>query len=322
MALKAGVMFAGGGALGLVIAAVLWGTRKPDAAVRPARDAAVVTARDAAVVPPPPPPPPPPRVTEGCVQLAGGTFTMGSPVGEGEDDERPQHTVTVAGFCIDRTEVTVGAYRACVAAGRCAAPTAYDARPGRWQVFCHWGRSGVEGHPINCVTQPQAEAYCAWRGGHLPTEDQWEFAARGAAGRRYPWGDAPEPSPQNSNLCGSECVTYAEALGRSSTGIAGWTDPWGGTAAVAELPRAGDTPDGLIGMAGNVWEWTRTPYGRYAARAGDATEDGGNAGSSRVVRGGAWVSLSPASARAAFRIRYDTVSEYEYVGFRCVTEGR
>ncbi|MFO0604998.1 MAG: bifunctional serine/threonine-protein kinase/formylglycine-generating enzyme family protein [Polyangiales bacterium] len=318
---------AGGVALALVAVAVVASKRTPDARPTPTRDAAAAEVRDAAITPPTPPPPPP-RVTEGCVALAGGTFTMGAPAGEGSDDERPQHAVTVGPFCIDRTEVTVRAYRACVDAGGCEAPTAHGTTAGQWQVFCNWGNAGAEDHPVNCVTQPQAERFCAWRyrdragGGHLPTEDEWEFAARGTAGRKYPWGDAPEPSPQNSNLCGSECVAYARTLGHTFTGISGWTDAWGGTAPVADLPRAGDTPEGLIGMAGNVWEWTRTPWGRYTTRGNGATEYVGVDRTLRVDRGGGWGDGDPSFARAAHRNRGDSTFRFGDVGFRCVAEGR
>lgn len=248
---------------------------------------------------------------------------MGSLAGERRDDERPQHQVTVAPFCIDRTEVTVGVYRACVTAGQCTAPMAHNTDRSQGTFFCNWGRGGVEGHPINCVTQPQAEAFCVSRGGHLPTEDQWEFAARGTAGRKYPWGSAPEPSPQNGNLCGTECLAAVRGTAWSGlTGIANWTDPWGTTAPVADLPRAGDTPEGLIGMAGNVWEWTRTPYGRYTSRAGNATEYTRVDRNFRVFRGGGWYSHIPSVARAAYRDRVGTTGGDVGVGFRCVAEGR
>ncbi len=136
---------AGGAALALVAAAVVASKRTPDARPTPTRDAAAAAVvRDAAITPPPPP-----RVMEGCVALAGGSFTMGSPAGAGSDDERPQHAVTVGPFCIDRTEVTVRAYRACVDAGGCEAPTAHGTTAGQSQVFCNWGNVGAEG----CVAE-------------------------------------------------------------------------------------------------------------------------------------------------------------------------
>lgn len=314
---------AGAGAVALaVVIAFAWPKKKLDEPPAPDASPAVVV-RDAAV-PLPSPPQPPARVTEGCVRLAGGTFTMGSSAGEGLGYERPRHQVTLRGFCIDRTEVTVAAYRACVlASGGCEAPTAYSATPGQPQVFCNWGRRDRDDHPINCVTPAQAERFCAWRhtNGHLPTEDQWEFAARGTAGRRYPWGDAPEPSPQNTNLCGSECRDFVASVGQAGwTAITNWTDPWPTTSSVGALPQAGNTPDGLIGMAGNVWEWARTPYGDYTSRAGTATTYTSVDRNNRVLRGGGWYDSVPGVARAAFRHGYGTTLRSEGVGFRCVAE--
>jgi formylglycine-generating enzyme required for sulfatase activity len=299
-----------------VAIAFAWPKKKPDEPPSPDASPAVVV-RDAAV-PPPSPPQAPARVTEGCVRLAGGTFTMGYA------DHGPAHRVTLPGFCIDRTEVTVAAYRACVrASGGCEDPTASSATQGQYQVFCNWGRSDRDDHPINCVTPAQAERFCAWRhtNGHLPTEDQWEFAARGTAGRRYPWGDAPEPSPQNTNLCGSECRDFAATVGHPGwNSIANWKDSWPTTSAVGALRQAGDTPDGLIGMAGNVWEWTRTPWGAYPSRAGGATRHTSVDPNSRVIRGGGWDSLDPGIARAAFRDQLGATYGNGVVGFRCVVE--
>ncbi len=237
----------------------------------------------------------PARVTEGCVELAGGTFLMGAPTGEGSDQERPQHRVTVSPFCIDRTEVTVGAYRACRAAGACEEPIAYSMPSDQWRRDCNRGREGIEGHPINCVTLAQAERFCTWRypqGGDLPTEDQWEFAARGTANRRYPWGNIPDPSPSNCNL------TYP--------------DRWPTTAPVGELPVSGDTPEGLIGMAGNVWELTRTRYVSYREDAGSATRR-----HPYVARGGGW-----GGTEARSTVRSTALVWSGSTGFRCVRAGR
>ena len=127
------------------------------------------------------------------------------------------------GFCMDRTEVTVAAYRACVNAGACAPPENDEYRN-------NWVQSGRDQHPVNYVDAAQADAFCAWRGGRLPTEAEWQFAAQGPDGRTYPWGeDAP-----SSQLC--------------------WNRQ-DGTCSVGSFP-AGQSPFGLDDMAGNVWEWT------------------------------------------------------------------
>ena len=137
-------------------------------------------------------------------------------------------------FCMDRTEVTVAAYRACPS---CSAPNTGE--------FCNWNASGRENHPVNCVGAPQADAYCAWRGGRLPTEQEWQFAAQGPDGRTYPWGEAA-PSSQ---LC--------------------WNRPSrAGTCVVGAYP-SGRSPFGLDDMSGSVWEWTSSSEGlSYVLRGG------------------------------------------------------
>ena len=133
-----------------------------------------------------------------------------------DKDSKPVHKVTLSPYCIDRTEVTVAAFRTCVQAGECARPSATiewkDLKPEdktKWSQFCTWGRSGMDQHPINCVDWNQATAYCTWTGGCLPSEAEWEFAARGRDGRKYPWGDE-EPDATRLNACGPECTSMAK----------------------------------------------------------------------------------------------------------------
>lgn len=163
-------------------------------------------------------------VTEALIHIPAGTFLRGS--GEPSAGEPPPHPEPVAAFAIDKTEVTVAAYLACVRAGRCSAPKSDS-------PACNFGRTGRERHPINCVTWYQARDYCSFRDKRLPAEAEWEYAARGSDGRRYPWGSA-EPARQ---LCW------------------GPTSGDAGTCAVGSL--AGDvSPAGVLDMAGNVSEWT------------------------------------------------------------------
>jgi tRNA A-37 threonylcarbamoyl transferase component Bud32 len=176
-------------------------------------------------------------------------------------------------FCIDRTEVTVAAYRACPI---CSAPDT--------EAFCNWNASGRDSHPVNCVDALQADAYCAWRGGRLPTELEWQFAARGPDVRSYPWGEA---APSNQ-LCWS---------GVSSRYVSGAN---GGTCTVGSFP-AGRSPFGLDDMVGNVSEWTSTSEGQY-----------------RVRRGGGWAHTDPGVLLAALRTRVTPAYRYNGVGFRCV----
>ncbi len=281
---------------------------------------ALATVSIANAQPAPPTTPSPPAAR--CVPIAGGTFTMGSPAGDGNGDERPEHAVTVAPFCIDRTEVTVAEYRACVDAGRCQTPGQYRRARGDDHTLCNWGRPGHDDHPLNCVDATMAEAFCAWRGGHLPTEDQWEFAARGSAGRRFPWGNAL-PTPRSGNLCGAECSSYTRLLGLAwGAGIPGWRDAWTATAPASSLPAAGSTPEGVVGMAGNVWEWTSTPWGPYTARNGDATVYASADPNRRVIRGGGWSSGGVTAARAAGREWRGVTYIGIVVGFRCVDDAR
>lgn len=128
---------------------------------------------------------------EGMVEVPGGEFFMGCNErvdSECSYDEKPGKTVQVASFHIDRTEVTVGDYKKCVDAGACSADVASQIVKGE-DKHCNWGKSSRADHPINCVRWANAEAYCKWAGKRLPTEKEWEKAARGTDGRKYAWGN-------------------------------------------------------------------------------------------------------------------------------------
>jgi formylglycine-generating enzyme required for sulfatase activity len=176
---------------------------------------------------------------------------------------------------MDRTEVTVAAYKGCADAGKCATPGT--------DTYCNWGKDGKSNHPINCVSWNDAMAYCLWAGKRLPTETEWEYAARGTEGREYPWGSAG-PTIQ---LC--------------------WhlSD---GTCAVGSYP-SGNTPQGLVDMAGNVWEWTASNDCPYPS------ENCANA--ARVNRGGSWYNDDTRAFYGAFRDSDEPASRDASVGFRC-----
>ena len=213
---------------------------------------------------------------------------MGS--NDGDADEKPVHQVRVSAFEMDGTEVTVGAYRGCVNAGRCAPSSTADWQGATEQQkanasgYCNWSKAGRDNHPMNCVDWNQATAYCAYAGKRLPTEEEWEYAARGADGRTYPWGNG-EPSGQ---LC--------------------WKRGQEGTCAVGSYP-SGDSPFGLHDMAGNVWEWTSSGYSAdYSKnRANDA----------RVIRGGGWGDGDPSYVRGASRLGFAPSNRGSDLGFRC-----
>lgn len=214
------------------------------------------------------------------IAIAGGEFLAGCAEKDPATcmaDELPSGKRSVEPFRIDRTEVTVADYRACVEAGVCG--TAADTEKG-----CNVGLPNRDRHPINCVDWDQAMVYCAWRGGRLPTEWEWERAARGVEGRRNPWGDEPADCRRavidegEGNACGEGDTTFE----------------------VGSKPQ-GATPEGVVDLIGNVWEWT-------------ATEREG--GFSRVVRGGAYY-VEPHHARASFLLRFKPTGQAPFVGFRC-----
>jgi len=232
----------------------------------------------------------------GTVLIAGGDFAMG----DGSEYSMAPRTVHVNTFCMDRTEVSVDAYRACVRSGGCATePTPHRNVRGDGNLVCNWNRPNAESHPVNCVDWQQATTYCSSVGGRLPTEQEWEYAARGREGRVYAWGNAA-PTGALANFCGDECASYA-----ASSGFNGWTaypghhDEYAFTAPVDSM-TAGATPDGLLHMTGNVWEWT-------------STVDGNN----RVYRGGGWNANGPSWVRAASRFTpVPAFRSYDF-GFRC-----
>jgi formylglycine-generating enzyme required for sulfatase activity len=247
-------------------------------------------ARDAGV-PSPSAPAPAPPVLDDMALIPAGTFMMGSASGEGYHDEHPRHLVRVAAFQMDRTEVTVAAYDACVREGQCTAA----ARAGE-SGFCNDGYTDRAKHPVNCVDYDQAAAFCRWAGKRLPTEEEWEYAARGTDGRAWPWGD----EPASNQLCWE-------------LGSSGSKAPK--TCEVGSFPR-GDSPFGLHDMAGNVWEWTSSGYSTDYSKARDDA--------AKVYRGGSWSYGSPSGVRSALRGRDPPAFRSDFLGLRCASsaEGR
>ena len=222
---------------------------------------------------------------------------------ECDDDEKPGRTRSLDAFRIDRTEVTVAAYGECVDAGACSEdglrmPYWSGGEKPDWAWACNWGKSGRAEHPINCVDWHQASAYCEWRGARLPSETEWEKAARGTDGRKYSWGNRGYGS-------GGKVANIADETAKRKQ--SGWTvaegydDGYYGTAPVGSFP-AGASPYGPLDMIGNVWEWTSDWYSSEQIF--------------RVVRGGSWL-YRPRSARASNRGWYATRNRYENIGFRC-----
>ncbi len=241
------------------------------------------------------------------VVIPRGTFSMGST--EGDDDQKPVRQVTVDRFGMAKTETTVAQYGRCVTAGSCSVPEECQWGPG----FRTYGEDGKASHPVNCVTWFQARDFCQWAGGRLPTEAEWEYAAKGTDGRRFPWGNmGPDKDPQR---VGNFADASAEALKPDWTFIAGYDDGYAGTSPVGSF-AAGRSPFGLDDMAGNVWEWVIDWHGEYDISATD-NPTGPNTGEFRVYRGGSFFYGDVRDLRAA--ARYCDAPSYAaaYLGFRC-----
>jgi len=213
--------------------------------------------------------------------VPAGDFLMGSDDPELDSDERAAARIHVEAFWIDRVEVTNARYDVCVEAGACSRPSGTA-----------FGDATKADHPATIVSWTQAAAYCRWVGKRLPTEAEWEKAARGVDGRRYPWGPSFEPDRLN----------------------AGYT---AGTTAVGHY-AAGASPYGVLDMAGNVWEWTSSLYRPYPYDPGDGREDP-TARGARVNRGGSWyygASYVRTTYRATANHIYRRIAD---LGFRCAS---
>ncbi|MBN1610781.1 MAG: formylglycine-generating enzyme family protein [Polyangiaceae bacterium] len=249
----------------------------------------------------------------GMVRIPAGTFQMGTD--SGLADERPAHPVTLPSFEMDVTEVTVAQYRACVAANACQ-PAATVKQEGFSSAvekalsrFCNASRNGREQHPLNCVDWSQASTYCKWAGKRLPTEEEWEYAARGTDGRTYPWGNEA-PGPERLNACGVQCQEMATSQGWKWPSMYAGDDGFADTAPVGSFPK-GRSPFGVLDMAGNVWEWTHTEHCNSYAKDTKCTDH-------RSIRGGSWSDGNRGYVRAAYRNGRLPAERSIYVGFRCV----
>ena len=264
---------------------------------------------------------------KGCAgkmaKLDGGKFFMGSD----DKDERPAHQVTLSPYCIDLYEVTTAEYKACSDVGECKRAPAEvewkDLRPAEKKAFsplCNAGQSERSKHPINCVDWDMAASYCAWVKKRLPTEAEWEFAARGPDGRRYPWGDEA-PDKTRMNACGKECVSWGAKngveMGFRGKGMYPDDDGFVGTAPVGSFGE-GNSRYGLFDVVGNVWEWTSDWEGNYA---GDPQVDptGPKLGERRVVRGGAFNGAVSSWLRPSQRYSDLPATHSHAYGFRCAS---
>ncbi len=253
----------------------------------------------------------------GMLLVPGGTFAMGDL--EGFPDEKPLRQATVQAFCLDATEVTVAAYAACAREGLCtpAHPhpewsTLKSREMKRWSDFCNADRVDRLTHPVNCVVWDQGARYCAARGFRLPTEVEWEYAARGGAeAREFPWGNAP-PNGAQANLCGSECEPPIAAIRGAWGALYPADDGWVATAPVGSFP-SGDARWGHHDLTGNVCEWVSGAYCPY-----DQPDCGDEA--SPMCRGNHFLANNFKKARPARRNRDDARHRGPDVGFRCAVD--
>ena len=278
----------------------------------------------------------PPATTpcpEGMALHSGGRFFMGSDGGKAVlAMARPAHKVEVGPFCIDLHEVTTEDYVKCSDKGECK--RAYSdswwpqgsMKKSDWEKartafspLCNFGIEDRGRHPINCVSWAQADEYCKVHGRRLPSEKEFEFAARGSDGRVFPWGDDP-PSERHLNGCGQECVQWRKEQGLSEVKpLYPGSDAYFGTAPIGNFPE-GRTEAGLFDLVGNVFEWTADPFRPYPKSEGE--DEPPAIANNRVIRGGAFNSSEPEHTDPALRLPYDADAHTHGIGFRCAADPR
>lgn len=218
------------------------------------------------------------------VEIPAGPFTMG--FSGGLDDERPEHQVDLPAFQIDIFEVTNVQFAAFVAA------TGYQTDAETAGSKKTWRTDYVEGEdnfPVVRVSWNDAAAYCAWAGKRLPTEAEWEKAARGTDGRRFPWGNSFDPGLTNGKDSGLRSTVNVGSYG------------------------GGASPYGVFDMAGNVWEWTDSWYQPYPGNAAGSPYYGEQF---RVLRGGGWFDVE-SELRTTRRSANIPTAANDDIGFRC-----
>ena len=227
------------------------------------------------------------------VSVPAGESLMGSNDADrdGQDNEKPQHTVYLDAFWIDKYEVTNALYKKCVDTGKCSAPSDTQSHT----RSSYYGNSTYDNYPVIYVSWNDAKNFCVWAGKRLPTEAEWEKATRSADSRIYPWGN---------NFDGARLNSWDS------------TPRVGDTTAVGSY-AAGASPYGAMDMAGNVWEWVADWYDSgYYKNSPSRNPMGPSSGQFKVLRGGSWGDpwYYP---RAAERLYFTPVDRKDGFGFRC-----
>lgn len=224
------------------------------------------------------------------VYVPKGKFIMGSPDNVSYSDEHPQHTVYLDGFWFDKTEVTNSMYALCVQAGKCQPPHETSS----FTRGSYYGNFQYDDYPVIFVDWNQANTYCSWVGGRLPTEAEWEKAARGIDGSTYPWGNT-DPTCSVANFQG--CVGDTSSAGSYPSGV---------------------SPYGALDMAGNVWEWVADWYSdSYYSSSTSCNPTGPSSGTDRVLRGGSWYNVVHVASSAYRNWFYPDGWSNFVIGFRC-----
>ncbi len=267
------------------------------------------TAPDGSVVAPPEP-----SCPAGAVTIVSAAFTMGDTSAR----NAVPHPVSVSGFCLDATEVTVEAYNRCVAAGACEAAGESVAWAGiaprsveLFSSYCNAAHRDRAQHPVNCVSWSQATAYCTWAHGRLPTEAEWEAAARNIreGQEAFHAGDG--------NVCDLDCAEAMQGLGLTMTPLFTSHDGWAGTAPVGSFRRSGQIAD----LFGNVREWVADWYAPYASST-EVVRDprGPETARMHVTRGGHWQSRRLTEMEPFARSYALPGDKVHDLGFRCASD--
>ena len=234
------------------------------------------------------------RDTDGMTMMyiPEGEFQMGNDSSNFER-EIPAHQVFLDAYWIDQTEITNVMYATCVAADGCKPPK--ESKSFTYPEY--FANADFDDYPVVYVSWESASAYCNWVGGRLPTEAEWEKAARGTDGRNYPWGDGTE----------------------LSCSMANWGTCMDDTAPVGSY-EVGKSPYGLYDTAGNVWEWVNDWYDEFYYQKSVLTNPPGpGSGTERGLRGGAFDSLD-SKIRTSYRFSAVPRAADYYIGFRCVQD--
>jgi serine/threonine protein kinase len=221
--------------------------------------------------------------------------------------EIPQHEIYLDSYSIYRTEVTNGMYEKCVQEKGCPRPEQNMTRT----ISSYYGNPRYADYPVIFVSWVSAQSYCVWADGRLPTEAEWEKAARGEDGRQFPWGNS-EPENGQINMCDSLCADTANQL-------SSYHDDYIDVAPVGAHPESA-SPYGVLDMSGNVWEWV-SDWIIPGYLSSDDNPVGPASGSRRVIRGGSWRN-SIQEVRSAVRASMKPDATLDTLGFRCAVPGK